>query len=216
MLENMQDKIVSVYLSKECDKKIFNKIKNLNVPIEKLDFKKAQALAKGGNHQGFFAKIMPLEFVGLEDIKHKDFLVMLYGLTDVGNIGAICRSAYALGADGMIVSGIRQLNLENILRTSSGAALSLPIALEPDGLGCINELKQIGFTTYASAVGGESIKNISIQQKKVLIVGSEGVGIPQKALQRCDRVISIPMARDFDSLNVSAATAILCDRIING
>lgn len=216
ILENMPQRIVSVYLAKECDKKIFNKIKRLNVPIEKLDFKKAQALAKGGNHQGFFAKILPLEFASFEALKDKNFLVMLYGLTDVGNIGAICRSVYALGGDGLIVANIKQLNLENILRTSSGAALSLPIALMTDGLGCINELRQVGFTVYASDMGGENIKNISIKEKKVLIMGSEGSGIPKKALQRCDKTVSIPMARDFNSLNVSAATAILCDRILNG
>lgn len=216
ILKNMPQNIQYVYLAKECDKKIFHQIKKLGLPIEKLDFKKAQALARGGNHQGFLAAITPVEFAKLDDVKNENFLLMLYGLTDVGNIGAICRSAYAFGVDGVVVSGIKQLNLENILRTSSGAALKLPIILAPDSLGCINELKHAGFFVYASAKNGEDIKKVSLKDKKVLIMGSEGDGIPKKALNRCDITVSIPMVRDFDSLNVSAATAILCDRIVNG
>lgn len=216
VLKNEPNRIEEIYLTKECEKGLFSRIKKLDVKIEKLDFKKAQALAKGGNHQGFLAKIKPLEFTNFEDLKSEDFLLMLYGLSDVGNIGAICRSAYAFGVGGVIVSGIKSLNLESILRTSSGAALELPIALVPDGLGVINELKQSGFYTYASDMSGKDIKDVKIEDKKVLIMGSEGFGIPKKALLRCDKVVKINMVRDFDSLNVSAATAILCDRIING
>lgn len=216
VLKYKADLIKRVYLAKECDKRLFARIKSLNVPIEKLDFKRAQALARGGNHQGFLAQIEPLEFSTLEDIKDKNFLLMLYGLSDVGNIGAICRSAYALGVDGLIVSGIKSLNLEGILRTSSGAVFELPIVLISDGLSAINELKQKNFYLYASVLDGNNIKNVNIKDKKVLILGSEGEGIPKKALSRCDEMVSINMVREFDSLNVSAAAAILCDRIVNG
>lgn len=216
VLKYKADLIKRVYLAKECDKRLFARIKSLNVPIEKLDFKRAQALARGGNHQGFLAQIEPLEFSTLEDIKDKNFLLMLYGLSDVGNIGAICRSAYALGVDGLIVSGIKSLNLEGILRTSSGAVFELPIVLISDGLSAINELKQKNFYLYASVLDGNNIKNVNIKDKKVLILGSEGEGVPKKALSRCDEMVSINMVREFDSLNVSAAAAILCDRIVNG
>lgn len=216
ILEHNADLIEEVYLAKECDKRLFGRIRELNVPIEKLDFKKAQALARGGNHQGFLAKIKSMGFSSLEDVKDEDFLVMLYGLSDVGNIGAICRSAYVFGAGALIISGIKSLNLEAILRTSSGAALELPIVHMPDGLGAINELKQKNFYLYASAMDGKNIKNIDIKEKRVLIMGSEGEGIPKKALLRCDETISINMIREFNSLNVSAAAAILCDRIVNG
>lgn len=217
VIEKMPDVIEEVYLAKECDKKLFSKIKRLHVEITKLDFKKAQALAKGGNHQGFFAKIKPIEFHALNEAKDAKFLVMLYGLSDVGNIGAICRSAYVFGADGVVIVGVKSLNLEAIIRTSSGAVLELPIYFEKDGLSAINELKQKGFLTYASAMDGVDIKSIDKNDdKKVLIMGSEGEGIPKKALAKSDKIVKINMIREFDSLNVSVATAILCDRIVNG
>ncbi len=208
--------IKKVFLTKECDKKLFAQIRRLNVPIERPDFKKAQSLARGGNHQGFLMEIEDLAFSSFDGVKDKDFLVMLYGLSDVGNIGAICRTAFIFGAGAVVIAGIKSVNLEGILRTSSGAALELPIVLIPDGLTALNELKQKGFTIYASDMNGEDIKEANIQSKKVLVMGSEGEGIPKKALNKCDKIIKIKMQNDFDSLNVSAATAILCDRMING
>lgn len=205
-----------VYLAKECDKKLFHQVQKLNVPIIRPDFKKAQALAKGGNHQGFLAKIEPLEFYSLSEFKDAKFIVLLYGLSDVGNIGAICRSAYALGADGIVICGVKSINLEGILRTSSGAAFDMPMAFMPNGLDALNELKMSGFYLYATDAKGKDIKKVQIKDKKVLVLGSEGEGISRKAMLKCDESVSINMVRAFDSLNVSAACAILCDRIMNG
>ncbi len=208
--------VKKVYLTKECDKRLFSQIKALKVPIERSDFKKAQALAHGGNHQGFLMEINDLQFASLDDVKNGNFLVFLYGLSDVGNIGAICRSAYVFGADAVIVGGVKSLNLEGVLRTSSAAALNIPIVLATDALSALNELKQKDFSLYGSDMSGESVLHVKFNDKKVLIVGSEGEGIPKKALQKCDSIVKIDMKREFDSLNVSAATAILCDRIVNG
>ncbi len=216
VIKNRPNIVKKIYLAKECDKRLFAKIRALGVGIERPDFKKAQSLARGGNHQGFLMEIEPLEFSSFEHVKSGDFIVFLYGLSDVGNIGAICRSAYIFGADALVIAGIKSLNLEGILRSSSGAALELPIVLTPDGLSALNELKQKGFTLYASHMDGENIKNVKIENKKVLIMGSEGDGIPKKALLKCDKTVKINMIREFDSLNVSVATAILCDRIVNG
>ena len=216
ILKNYPTKLKTIYLAKECDKKLFSQIANLKKPIVRVDAKKAQSLAKGGNHQSFIAEIEPIEFSTLNELKKGSFLVMLYGLTDVGNIGAICRSAYVFGADGLIISGVKQINLEGILRTSSAAAFELPILLAPDGLGTINELKHSDFKIYGAAMNGKDVREVDFNNKKVLVMGNEGEGIPSKALQRCDETISIKMSRAFDSLNVSAATAVLCDRIING
>ena len=215
ILDTMPKKVRTVYLAKECDKKLFSRIAKLDVPIVKVDPKKAQGLAHGGNHQGFLADIEPIEFTPIETLKKASFLVMLYGLTDVGNVGAICRSAYAFGAEGVIIAGVKQFNLEGILRTSSGAAFELPIALAPDGLGVMNELKQVGFSLYGADMHGVDIRHVKIADKKVLVMGSEGEGIPKKALEKCNERISIRMVRAFDSLNVSAAAAVLCDRIAN-
>lgn len=215
ILEKHGNKFEKIYLAKECDKRLFSKIAGLGVKIERIDPKKAQALAHGGNHQGFLAEISDFEFCDIKNIKNANFLAVLYGLSDVGNIGAIVRSAYALGADGVILVG-KSFNIEGILRASSGAALEINIAKCENGLDLLNELKQVGFKIYATKANAKSVKDIKFNGKIALVMGSEGDGLPNKVFEKCDESISIAMKNDFDSLNVSAAFAILCDRILNG
>lgn len=204
-----------IYLAKEIDKSLFAKISRLSVKILKIDNKKAQALAHGGNHQGFLAKVDEFEFCEIADLKEAKFLVILWNLSDIGNIGAIVRSAYALGTDAICVVS-KNLQIEGVIRASSGAAYEIKIARIDDGAGLINELKQIGFQIFAATMDGEDIKTAKIGAKTALILGSEGEGIPQKIVTKCDHSVSIKMKHGWDSLNVSAAFAIICDRMING
>lgn len=213
MLNKHSKKIKKIFLSKECDKAIFNKIRSLNIEFLRIDNKKAQALSKNGNHQGFLAEVDDFVFSDLKDIKTLDFLVILYGLSDVGNIGAICRSAYALGADAIVYIG-KNINLSGVVRTSSGAIYEIPFCMVEDGANLLNELKQSGFYLYATAKDGEEI--FKFQKKMALILGSEGYGLSNKVINKCDKSIAIKMKHNWDSLNVSAAFAIFCDRIING
>ena len=211
--KNHPDLIEEVYLAKEVDKKLFSQIAKLNKKIVKLEFKKAQGLARGGNHQGFLLKIKDIEFAPLSQLKKDDFLLVLVGLTDVGNIGAIIRSAYALGVDGVVISGVKSANLEGIIRSSVGAVLDMPVAPFSDTMTLLNELSQLGFQRVVADMKGEDIRDVEFSKRKVLLVGSEGEGVPNRVLKSCDKVVKIEMSREFDSLNVSVATAILCDRM---
>jgi 23S rRNA (guanosine2251-2'-O)-methyltransferase len=213
LIENHPSLIEEIYLAKEVDKKEFGKIVKLGKKIVKLDAKKAQAMAKGGSHQGFLAKITPLEPCGLEKVKKADFLVALVGVTDVGNIGSIVRTAYALGADGVILSQVKELNLEGAVKSSSGAIFDIPVAHVQNPLDMIHELKQAGFYIVAAGLNGESGKNCDFPGKKVLLLGSEGEGIPKKVAEKADKVVTIKMHNKFDSLNVATAAAILIDRM---
>lgn len=210
--QNHPELIEEIYLAKELDKKLFSKVNKLDKKIIKLDKMKAQSLARGGNHQGFLLKIKYIEYADIKDLKKEDFLLVLVGLTDVGNIGAIIRSAYALGVRGVVISGTK-INLEGIVRSSAGALLDMPVALFSDTATLVNELKQQGFETYAADMSGEDVRDVRFAEKKVLLLGSEGEGIPNRILKACDKKIKIAMEREFDSLNVSAAAAILCDRM---
>ncbi len=216
LLERYPSKLQTVFLSKQCDPKLFSRIAKVTSKICNIDERKAQALSHGGNHQGFLAEIEDLILTPFNELKEGSFLVVLDEVTDVGNIGAIVRSAYAFGADGLILSGVKNCNLEGILRTSSAAAFELPIALCPSTREMINELKQKGFTLYGADMNGEDVSSVSFASKKVLLMGSEGKGLSPKIKERLDKIVSIKMARAFDSLNVSAAAAVLCDRIANG
>ncbi|WP_456383526.1 23S rRNA (guanosine(2251)-2'-O)-methyltransferase RlmB [Hydrogenimonas sp.] len=200
-------------LAREVERKIFAEIGRMGKPIERIDAKRAQALSKGGNHQGWLCEIAPYRYASVSQLKDSDFLVVLAGLTDIGNIGAIVRSAYALGADGLVVAGIKHLQSEGVVRTSAGAMFDLPVALAPNLLDLLNELKQAGFFLYGAGMEGESIETVEMVPKRVLVLGSEGSGIPKRAMEKMDEIVTIEMARPFDSLNVSAAAAILIYRM---
>ena len=210
--EKHPDLIEEIYLAKELDKKLFSKVNGLGKKIIKLDTMKAQSLARGGNHQGFLLKIKYIEYAEIQELKKEDFLLVLVGLTDVGNIGAIIRSAYALGVKGVVISGTK-INIEGVMRSSVGALLDMPVALFSDTPTLVNELKQLGFKTYAADMNGEDVRDVTFAEKKVLFLGSEGAGLPNRIIKACDVKIKIAMDNEFDSLNVSAAAAILCDRM---
>jgi len=212
VLQNHPALVEEVLFSKEIDKKVFSKFLKLGKKIIKLDNKKAQSLAQGGNHQGFFLRLKEHEYHSIEDLKKENFIVVLDGLTDVGNIGAITRSAYSLGMDGIVASGVKTLNNSGIIRTSSGAFLDLPFCLYPNTLDLVNELKQSGFTLIGATTGGTDLKKygkIEKDDKVVLILGSEGEGLSNKIIKKLDLKVSIGMSNSFDSLNVSVAAGIL-------
>ncbi len=212
IVEKHPDLIEEIYLAKEIDKKLFSKVNKVGKKVIKLDALKAQGLARGGNHQGFLLKIKYIEYADIKALKKEDFLLVLVGLTDVGNIGAIIRSAYALGVQGVVISGTK-VNLEGIVRSSVGALLDMPVALFQDTATLLNELKQLGFVSYAADMSGEDVREVTFAKKRVLLMGSEGTGLPNRILKMSDQKIKIAMSREFDSLNVSAAAAILCDRM---
>lgn len=210
IIEKHKELIEEVYLAKELDKKTFSIFANLGIKIIKLDEKKAQSLAQGGNHQGFLLRIKEFDFCSTMDLKSKNLVVFLDEITDVGNIGAIARTAYALGVGVLVISGLNDIKMNNIIRASSGAALDLPIFNCLSALDLLNDLKMSGYEIICADMNGENLSNFAKNDsKKVLILGSEGKGVNKKILQRANRKVKIEMQNEFDSLNVSAAAAIL-------
>ena len=86
IIKNYKKSIKTVYLAKECDKALFSQIVGVGAPIKRVDNQKAQALAHGGNHQGFLAEVEEFEFKSIDEIKKQNFIAILYGLSDVGII----------------------------------------------------------------------------------------------------------------------------------
>lgn len=208
-LEHHSDKICELYLAKEVDSKLFATIKSCHKPILRLDSKKAQALAHGGNHQGILARITPLESTPLTSIKHYHNILVLCGISDMGNIGGIFRSAYALGVQAIIITHIKSPKIEQILRASSGAAFALPFCVVANTLDCINELKMAGFALYGADMCGENVARFTPAQKWALFLGDESQGLYDKIAKKLDKMLSIQMHNGFDSLNVSVAAGIM-------
>ena len=216
-LKHHSDKIKTVYVANKSanSKDVLSKelFHNYHDKIKFLEEKWAMSMCKGGNHQGILVEMNEIKETSFEDIKHNDFILVLDGLTDVGNIGAIVRTAYALGVDGIIIAGVKQLNISAITRTSSGAMLDMPFMISQNILDNINELSQIGFRFYGASTDGKDIEDMSFDKKRVLVLGSEGKGISRKVASKLNQKISIEMKHAFDSLNVSAAASILIHRM---
>lgn len=209
VIANHADLIEEIYLAKEIDRDIFKNLARLNKPILRLDSKKAQSLAHGGNHQGFLAKIKPLTQTPFAQIKKLNKIVVLCGISDVGNIGAIFRSALCLGAEGVIITETNNLKIENLIRASSGAIFEIPFCVVKNPLDCINELKNEGILCIGADMKGENARFYNAPKKFALFMGSEGAGLSQKILKKLDKIISIKMYNGFNSLNVSVALGIL-------
>ena len=137
-------------------------------------------------------------------------IVVIHGVTDTTNIGAIFRSAAALGIDGVLLTrdSCDPLN-RRAVRVSMGSVFLIPWTwIDPD----LSDLRDLGFRTAAMALTENSIPLDSLilktEPKLALIMGTEGDGLPQTAIAGADYVVRIPMAHGVDSLNVAAASAV--------
>jgi 23S rRNA (guanosine2251-2'-O)-methyltransferase len=170
-------------------------------------------MCKNASHQGILAEVDEYELRDYKTFLNYEFVLVLSGLTDVGNIGAIIRSAYALGVDGVIACGVKSLPLEAVTRTSTGALFDMPFAIEANIHDVMNDLKMSGFTTYGADMGGKDIRDVKVRKKRALFLGSEGEGLSARVISKLDEIVSIKMSHEFDSLNVGVAGAILMDRM---
>ena len=213
IIKNHPKKIKTLYLAKEIDKKEYSHFMKMGFEVKRIPPEAAQKMCKNANHQGYLAQVDEIVLKNYKEFLGYEFILILAGLTDVGNIGAIVRSAYALGVDAIVVSGVKNLALEPVLRTSTGALFDMPLALEQNIHDVLNDFKMSGFTSYGADMGGEDIKDVEIKNKRVLILGNEGEGLSARVVSKLDKIVSIKMSHEFDSLNVSVAGAILMDRM---
>lgn len=213
IISNHPDKIRTLYLAKEIDKKEYSRLMKMGFDIKRIPSDAAGKMCKNASHQGVLADVEDYKLSSYKTFLNSDFILVLSGLTDIGNIGAIIRTAYALGVDSVIACGVKSLPLEAIMRTSTGALYDMPFAIETNVHNIMNDLKTSGFTTYGADMGGNDIRNVELKQKRALFLGSEGEGLTARVTSKLDEVVSIKMSHEFDSLNVSVAGAILMDRM---
>jgi 23S rRNA (guanosine2251-2'-O)-methyltransferase len=168
------------------------------------------------NHQGVVAVTGTypyLDLAGLLDAvsgNEETLLVVLDQIQDPGNLGAIIRSAHALGADGLILTRNRSAAVTGgTVRSSAGATELTRIARVTNLARCLDELSEAGLKVYgAASEASEAIDTLDWNGPAALVLGNESRGLRRLTREHCDGLFSIPLARDFDSLNVSAAAAI--------
>ncbi len=137
-------------------------------------------------------------------------VLILDGITDPHNLGAILRSADQFGVSLVIIPERRSVQAnETVVKVSSGAAQYVPISVVTNLSRAIATLKDNGFWIYGADMAGESSYTIDFARRTAIVMGSEGDGISQLVRKNCDHIVSIPMRGHIDSLNVSVAAGIL-------
>ena len=195
---------------------IIDKCKLAGIPVQKVPREKLDKF--GANHQGVAALRAQVEYTSLEDLVPHLFdqgfspiLVMLDRITDVGNFGAISRSAEVLGADGLIFPAreTAQLNADAVKR-SSGALLRIPLCRVRDLISAARFLKNSGIAVIAADEKGTTpLHTVDLKRPTAIILGSEDQGVAPELLRLADEIVFIPQAGQMDSLNVSVAAGIM-------
>lgn len=198
-------------------KKIEQRAKTYHIVCSFIDDNRIRRYIGEVNHQGVIAQIGSIEYAELKpwldtlDLKRNPAVVVMDELTDPHNVGAIIRTASALGVSGIIVGKHNQAPISGtVLKTSAGTALRMPIIRVANINAALDTLKEKGFWIAGLAAGGDTIIwKQDMDMPLAFVVGSEGEGIREKTLQRADFIITIPMENNVESLNASVSTALV-------
>ncbi|MGN0772880.1 MAG: 23S rRNA (guanosine(2251)-2'-O)-methyltransferase RlmB [Candidatus Ventricola sp.] len=169
------------------------------------------------NHQGLIAVASAYSYKTVDDMLalakargEAPLLVILDGVTDPHNLGAIIRSAECAGAHGVIIPERRAVGLTPAaVKASAGAVEYLPVAREVNLNRVIERLKKEGVWIYGAAMEGEDYRRVDFSGPAAIVIGSEGEGISRLVAEGCDKLVSLPMKGHIDSLNASVAAGIL-------
>jgi len=172
-----------------------------------------ERLCGSPDHQGVVAEVEPYPYVGAGELLGKEnaLLVALDQVQDPRNLGAVCRSAEAAGAAGVIIPERRSAEVTpTVCKTSAGAVEHLPIARARNLADWLGEAKQAGFWIWgADADASQAPWDVDLTGPAVLVLGGEGKGIRPRVSSACDGLLALPQRGRTASLNVSAAAAAL-------
>ncbi len=187
-----------------------------HVVIERADGDAIDRLARGGVHQGIVAELDEPQDYSLRDLVQAaapaaPLLVVLDGVEDPHNVGAILRTVDAAGAHGVVRQARHSASLDGIAAKASAGAVSLVhIATEVNIARAIEELKELGVWTIGLAGDAtEKYDDVDFTLPTAIVLGAEGTGLRRLVRERCDRLVSIPMHGGVGSLNVSVAAGIV-------
>ena len=186
------------------------------VIVQEVDRAHLDAMAPG--HQGLIAVVSAYAYKTVDDMLalakergEAPFLVILDGVTDPHNLGAIIRTAECAGAHGVVIPKRRSAGLTSIVaKTSAGAVSYVPVARVPNIPALLEQLQKEGVWVFGTAAEGTSdLYSADLKGPAAIVIGSEGDGMTRLVREKCDFLVSIPMKGRISSLNASAAAAIL-------
>ena len=183
-----------------------------SVGVKKVSRQRIEELTRGAVHQGVAARVEPYPYSGLEEILStpEPLILVLDGVTDPRNLGAVLRAADGAGASGVVVPKDRAVGVTAAaVKASAGASEHMRVARETNLKRAIDRMKQAGLWVYAAGTGGTPYTELDLAGPLALVLGSEGRGVRRLVREACDGEISIPMLGAVESLNVSVAAAVL-------
>jgi len=175
-------------------------------------------MSQTGSHQGVIAIVASYEYSTVEDILaraeekgEKPFLLLLDGIEDPHNLGAIIRTANQAGVHGIIIPKHRAVGLTAVVaKASAGAINYTPVAKVTNLANTIDQLKEKGIWFACADMDGTSMYQADLKGPLGIVIGNEGEGVSRLVSEKCDFHVTIPMKGDIDSLNASVAAGILC------
>lgn len=217
--------IEKVYIRKGAEGQLIGELSELcrrrGVNVQEVPVEKLNRLTRG-NHQGAVAQIAAIEYVDLATIlegvptDETPVVVVLDGITDVRNFGAIARSAECAGAHGMVVSlkNAAPVNAE-AMKASAGALARIPVCRVGSIRNALKTLQAEGLQVVAASEKSRTVLyDVDLTRPTAIVMGSEDEGVSKETLKMCDAQLAIPMVGAVQSLNVSAAAAVILFEVV--
>ncbi len=225
LLEHDPGQIESVYILKgrrtPDTAKLMDLCREKGARFSLVDLQALERLAPG-RHQGVAARLFSSGFTDFDELLAQapntplGLIVFLDQVQDAGNAGALARTLYALGGAGLVIPRHNGVYLgSGARRVARGALERLPVAKVVNFSRALDAASDAGFHIYGAAMASTgtarnvSIFNCALESPAVLVLGSEESGLREQVAKRCDTMVHVPMLRDFDSLNVAQAGAII-------
>lgn len=199
--------------------------KEKKILIKEVDKRKLDSMCNGEVHQGVVARVTPYQYSDVSDILNlakvrgeAPFIVILDEIEDPHNLGSIVRSAELFGVHGIIIPKRRSASVSTIVyKSSAGAIEHVKIAKVTNLNSVIDDLKEQGIWVYGADIRAEEYSyQVDFSGPCALVIGNEGRGISKLTVQKCDKLIKIPMVGKINSLNASVAGGIMMYEVLKG
>ena len=194
-------------------------IRDRGVPYKVVDRRTLDRMAKSGNHQGYLAEVKEFRMSKVEEMlkEKKGLIVMLDGIQDVHNLGAIIRTCECAGVDGVIYKSHNAVKVnDTVAKVASGALEYMKVAEVTNLVNTIRKLKEKGYWIVGSDGSADKLyTDLDYDMNTVLVIGSEGKGMSRLVREECDFIVKLPMKGHVTSLNASVAAGILVYNILS-
>lgn len=203
-------------------RKITGMAKDKKIPVQYREKAALDRIVGRNSHQGVIAQVSEYTYCALDDILRRaeergedPFIMILDGLEDPHNLGAVMRTAECCGAHGIVIPKRRSAGITETVAKASAGAVEYMLCARVSNIGqAVDQLKERGVWVAACDMGGKAYTEQDLTGSLAVVIGSEGTGISRLVREKCDFVVSIPMKGKITSLNASNAAAILMYEVV--